>query len=420
MATQSNEKTSKSAKCRQIVLPIKEAEYQQFIDNQSFARGQIDFHYAQHPELFPRGMASGYVLNGTTRLSRKQGLRLRQIRVGREVYRIRPSFVLPYMQARTEEVWKGILLMRYAVPFWVIALLFGRNPMFWWRLFISFSNNNLVGTTVKSREKMPADVLADEYHTDTRKGEAYIATTVGGGCFLGVEAAEKADFECLAKSYGVFKSELRVAFPGFALRSVNTDGWAATQKAWRHLWGKIAIVECFLHAWLKVRDRATAKMRELFHEVSRKVWDCYRAENKRSLSQRLRRLKAWALKNIPECPMRENVVKLCQKSRRWLFHLDQPQAHRTSNALDRLMKSLNRHAFYIQEFHSSIAMTSKNFMAFALLFNFAPFCPQMRKDTDLFCPSARLNGKIYHQNWLHNLLISASIGGEGGNHYNPL
>lgn len=420
MATQNNGKSPKPPKYRQIVLPIKEAEYLQFIENQTFARERIGFYYGQHPELFPSGMASGYVLNGSTRLSRKQGLRLRQIRVADEVFRIRPSFVLPYMQGRTEEVWKAALLMRYAVPFWVIALLFGHDAMFWWRLFIGFSGNNLVGTTVKGREKMPADVLADEYHTDTRKGEAYVATTVGGGCFLGLEAAEKADSECLTRAYGVFKTELHRVFPGFSLHSVNTDGWAATQKAWRCLWKKIAIVECFLHAWLKVRDRATVKMEKLFHEVSEKVWDCYRAENKRSMSQRLRRVKDWALKNIPQCPMRENIVKLCQKSRRWLFHLDQPQAHRTSNALDRLMKSMNRHAFYIQEFHSSLAMTSKNFRAFALLFNFAPFCPQLRKDTEFFCPAARLNGKIYHENWLHNLLISASLGGEGGNHYNPL
>lgn len=420
MATQSNEKIRKPPTFRQIVLPIKEADYPQFIENQSFAREQIGRYLELHPELFPSAAHSGYVLNGSTRRSSKQGLRMRQIRAGGETYRIRPSFVLPYMQARTDEVWKGMLLMRYAVPFWVIALLFGGNPMFWWRLFIGLSTNNLVGTTVKSREKMPADLLADEYHTDTRKGEAYVATTVGGGCFLGVEAAQKADFECLTKAYGTFKAELHRVFAGFSPRSVNTDGWTATQKAWRSLWERIAIVECFLHAWLKVRDRAVAKVEKRFHEASEKVWDCYRAENKRSMSQRLRRLKAWALKNVPECPMRENLLKLCQKSRKWLFHLDQPQAHRTSNALDRLMKSMNRHAFYIQEFHSTLAMTSKNFRAFALIFNFAPFCPQITADSELFCPAARLNGKIYHENWLHNLLVAASIGGEGGHHYNPL
>lgn len=77
-------------------------------------------------------------------------------------------------------------LTRCSVPYWVIALLFGGNLMYWWRLFIALSTNSLVGTSVKSREKMSADVLAAEYHTDTHKGEAYIATTVGGSCSLGV------------------------------------------------------------------------------------------------------------------------------------------------------------------------------------------------------------------------------------------
>jgi hypothetical protein len=65
-------------------------------------------------------------------------------------------------------------------------------------------------------------------------------------------------------------------------------------------------------------------------------------------------------------------------------------------------------------------MTSMKFRVFAHLVNFASFCPQLRKETDLFCPAARLNGKIFHENWLHNLFISASLGGENGHHYNPL
>ncbi|MFT7452754.1 MAG: hypothetical protein ACI9VN_003489, partial [Patescibacteria group bacterium] len=42
-------------------------------------------------------------------------------------------------------------------------------------------------------------------------------------------------------------------------------------------------------------------------------------------------------------------------------------AHKTSNMMDRLMRAMNRHAFNSQMFHSSIASTSKNFRAFALL-----------------------------------------------------
>jgi len=57
-------------------------------------------------------------------------------------------------------------------------------------------------------------------------------------------------------------------------------------------------------------------------------------------------------------------------------------------------------------------VTTKNFRAFALLFNFTPFSPRVRnQQQDLYCPDARLNGFVYHQDWLQNLMISASLGG---------
>ena len=112
MATQSNEKNRKPPKTRQIVFPPKEAEYPKFIDNQSFAREQVDLYLGLHPELFPPAAVRGYVYNGTAQPSSKQGIRLRQIRAGGETYRVRPSFVLPYLQARTDKVWKATLRLR--------------------------------------------------------------------------------------------------------------------------------------------------------------------------------------------------------------------------------------------------------------------------------------------------------------------
>lgn len=118
IATQNNEKSRKQAKNRQIVLPIREADYPQFIENKSFVRERLNNQLALHPELFPAGMANRYVLNSTTRKYSKQGLRLRQAIVGGQTYRIHLSFELPYVQGRTDDVWKGLLLLRYAAPFW--------------------------------------------------------------------------------------------------------------------------------------------------------------------------------------------------------------------------------------------------------------------------------------------------------------
>ncbi len=118
--------------------------------------------------------------------------------------------------------------------------------------------------------------------------------------------------------------------------------------------------------------------------------------------------------------MKNNILKLCQKKNRWLVHLDFPTAHKTSNMLDRLMRSMNRHAFNSQMFHASVESTSNNFRAFALLYNFVPSCPSAWDDSQVLkSPAARLNGFVYHKNWMHNLLISASRGGFR-NQCNPL
>ena len=60
--------------------------------------------------------------------------------------------------------------------------------MYWYRLFIWFSSNNLVGTTIKSKSNLPVHVLGDEHHTKSLKVKQYIATTVGKECILGAEA----------------------------------------------------------------------------------------------------------------------------------------------------------------------------------------------------------------------------------------
>ena len=61
--------------------------------------------YAQHPELFPEGIEEGFSFHDVIPSS-KQNLRMRRIKLKRneEVYQLRPSFVMPYMIGRTQEV----------------------------------------------------------------------------------------------------------------------------------------------------------------------------------------------------------------------------------------------------------------------------------------------------------------------------
>lgn len=415
MALKDNEKGN-----RTIVLKLSEADYGVFMDDPYTARQFIDGAYRRSPELFPCSMAKGYKLNGKTRQSRKSGIRMRKIKVGEHTYQIRPCYLLSYMRGRTDALEKPLFLLRFGVPFWALAYVFGNTAMYWYRLFISLGQYSVVGTTIHSAHGLPSHLLADEYHVHVKGVLCYLATTVSTGCILGVAAVRSACSDALEKGYGVFKEEACFLKKDYRPLTVNTDGWQPTQNAWRALFSRLFIIECFLHAYIKVRDRATKPLRPLFNSAADKIWHVYNAGSKRHMAQRLRRLAQWSQTHLPECPMKDNLVKLCQKKKRWLAHLDFPDAYRTSNSLDRLMKFMDRHAIAAQGFHSSLDATTANLRAFALVYNFTPSSPMITaKSPDLHSPAARLNGYVYHTNWLHNLLIAASLAGYR-QHSNPL
>ena len=141
-------------------------------------------------------------------MSAKQRLPIRRIilRDG-TAYSIRPSFLMPYLTARADEVEAPLFLRKFGVPFWALARVFGRDPMFYYRLECALGRASIVGTTVKV--DLPEHLAADEHH-QTRDGEKiYIATTVGGGCCLGAEPAEAAGTDELTAAYGVFREEAR-------------------------------------------------------------------------------------------------------------------------------------------------------------------------------------------------------------------
>ena len=393
---------------RTIVLPISEPAYPFFMNDPKKAHEIIGQHYREFPELFPAEMSAGYCLNGKTRISKKMGVQMRKIRIGDVSYRIRPSYLLPYLRGKSQEAYHGLFLLRFGVPFWALALVFGRNAMWWYRLYVSLGRYSLVQTSV-AKTDVPDDILADEHHIRVKGEKAYVATTVGKGCFLGMEASTGADEESLTAAYGVFKQEASDTCGDYQPKSVNTDGWKSTQNAWRALFPGIVVIECFLHAFLKVRDRATKKLKAYFDLAADKIWDCYRAESIKSFAQQIRRLREWATNQVPESAMKTNILKLCQKKDKWTAHFASPQTFRTSNMLDRLMRAMDRHAYNSQMFHSSIEATSYNFRAFALVYNFSPSAPKVcRENQNLESPMARLNGFVYHSNWLENLMVATS------------
>jgi len=408
---------------RTLRLPIPEAIYEHFIDDVSFARVIIDQCYAESPELFPDQFDEGYIFNGLTTPSVKQGYRCRRIelKANKVTFMVTPIFLMPYMTALTEDVEKTLFLRRFNVPYWGLTYISGHNDMFWYRLEQSLGRLNLVGTTIKDPKQLPQDLLADEKHTRLQGEKHYIAMTVAKECILGSEMTDSASEVALTKAYGVFAEEARSVNPDYSPETVNTDGWQATQNAWQHWFPQITVILCFLHAFIKIRDRATKVLSDSFHKASEKVWDAYRAKDKATFAQRLRRLREWTKKQVPDSPMKDNILALCRKRDRFIKSYDHEKAHKTSNMVDRLMKFFDRACFNAQYFHGTLASGQQRVRAWAILWNFCPSSPTTVKKYDgQLSPAERLNNKRYADNWLENLLAHASMNGTSGYQQNPL
>ena len=260
---------------RTICLPIEEEDYLRIIHDPKAFRRTLDDCFRQTPELFPVNFALGYELKDD-RMSAKQQIPIRHILLKDDsAYSIRPSFLMPYMTAHTADVEGPLFLRKFGVPFWALARVFGGDPMSWYRMECGLGRFSVVGTTVRTAT-LPEHLLADEHHQGLDGQKVYIATTVGNGCCLGAEPAEAAGSDKLKVAYQVFKDEACDVSPKYAPKTVSTDGWKGTQAAWKMLFTKVVILLCFLHGWLKIRDRAK-HLKEVFAEVSRRVWDTYHA-----------------------------------------------------------------------------------------------------------------------------------------------
>ena len=393
-----------------ICLPFDKGTYESIVNDPVQFRSALDGAFRDMPELFPAAFAHGYTLKDSYS-SKKTGLCLRRIECNTtaQAFSIRPSFVLPYMTGLTEDVEDPLFLRSFGVPFWALTRVFGKCPMFWYRLEIALGRNSIVGTTVRQAD-IPVNLLADEHHQTLDGEKVYIATTVAEGCCLGAAVSLTADEEGLTEAYEVFKQEALNVEPDYQPKTVNTDGWAATRAGWRVLFPMIMVLRCFLHGWLNIRARGK-HLKDVFRTLGDKVWDAYRAENPRSMVQRLRRLREWARKVLTGVVL-EQVIKLCDKSNEYAQTYEHPGCHRTSNMLDRVMRPMNRYFEDGQHLHGSRKAANQHSRAWALIHNFVPWSPvTVKANEEQRCPAERLNGHRYHDDWLQNLLISASLAG---------
>lgn len=397
---------------RTITLPITEEQYAEILDNpQRFRREWVDPFFADCPELFPPDFEKGYEMNGRYH-SKRLGLDIRRIALRNgEQYQVRPAFALPMMVGRVEDVEAALFLRKFGVPYWALVRVFGHNLSFWYRLETSIGRNSIVGTTVKT-VPVPKNLLADEKHEKIGGEKAYIATTVAEGVVLGAEVSPTASKDDLQKAYGVFKAEAEEVEPEYAPKTVNTDGWAGTIGAWASLFVDIVLIRCFLHAWLRIRERAK-NLKEQFFEIGKRVWDVYYSETKTVMSQRIRRLRDWAKKNLNGI-VQEKVLDLCAKQAEWSLWYEEgcENAHTTSNMLDRLMRQQDGYFDRGQHFHGDLESANLRSRSWAILHNYWPWSPEAVVENEgTICPAERLNGKRYSDCWLTNLFVAASLAG---------
>lgn len=389
------------------------------IYDKSAFRQLLDEYIKDYPEIFPAAIGQGYKLHGRLPQSKKlPEVTLRRIQLKAQddqgqaqVFTIAPCFVLPYMTGYTDEVEKALFLYeKFGVPFWGLTYVFGRNDMYWYRLTQNLGRNSIVGTTIKEPAKLPEHLLADEKHTDLNGQKAYLALTVAQDCVLGASIATAADEKQLTAAYAHFKAEAQQLKPDYQPQTVNTDGWTATGLAWLTLFPTIVIIRCFLHAFIKIRA-CCKRMKNDFVEIQSRVWEIYHAADPLTFMKNVAELKTWALLSLPQGTGLDAILNLCAKTPVFIKAYAYPDAYRTSNMIDRHMEPLARFLYNIKYFNGHLTSAERSVRAWAISHNFLPYCPRAQLGRDFKSPAHKLNGFVYRDNWLENLLVSASMRG---------
>lgn len=248
-----------------------------------------------------------------------------------------------------------------------------------------------------------------------------MAVTAAVGVILGAALCLQSDTDSLKAGYGEFKTEAAAAFPQYQPQSVNLDGWEATIGAWQWLFPTIVIMRCFLHVVLGIQQRCRSQS-DLFSQLTQRLWHLYRSLNPAEFGQRLRRLWEWAFQSdttIPETIQAKlQALKALATNFKQTFQI--PEAARTSNAVDRMMNYQDRVLYSMQYFHGSEAAARQALRAMAILWNFHLYIPKVRARAPYAkSPFEALNGFCYHDHWLRNLLIAASLNGRNTGQFVP-
>lgn len=396
-----------------IRLPFEQESYEKDVSHPEGFRKKLDELISQYPELFPKGIKAGYRLHSQVK-SRKCGIVIRRIelRSDKSLYRIAPSFVLPYMSGFVEKrIEDGLLLRKYGVPSWVLSQVLGGSAMFWDRLECSLGRFSIVGTTIKKADCLPLDYACDEKISWFGKQQVYVAMTCAKECVLGMSVSYGLKEKDFTQAYGVFAKEIRDVKTNFQPRTVNIDGFRITQNAWNNNFKKVVLILCFLHGILKIRKWAKGE-KSLHKPLMDQIWGVYHTYDSANFLDKMEGLYQWVNENIQDKRIIEQVTKLYSKTFEYEKAFDWSGCYRTSNMVDRQMDRFDRFIYNCKYFHGHRSTTELKVRAWALLHNFAPFCSKTdRLKGGLQSKAAALNGFVYHESWIQNLLCAASRNG---------
>ena len=234
------------------------------------------------------------------------------------------------------------------------------------------------------------------------KPAAFFRRTAAGGCLLGVALTDEADQTHLEEAYGVFAKEAKELFPNYQPKTVNTDGWWATQNAFKALFAGIVPILCFLHGFLKVRDRCYKD-----HDLHERIWNVYHADHIRMFDRRMKAFKKWFEKQSWSASVQSMTAKIWKRAKQYRQAYQHEGCYRTSNQVDRLMNRLTRNMYAARGLHGHQTTSELRLRGWALLNNFRPFAKRAGTKREFDSPAHRINKKKYHNNWLQNLMISA-------------
>ena len=393
---------------RQICLPLSKQQYDDIWNDSAKVRIWIDQMIKESPELFPEQIADGYHLKGKAKPSVKMpDIQLRQIEIGKQRYYLRPSFVMPAFSGTTDELEAPMELLAHGIPLWLVVKVFGHNEMFWLRQMQRLGRNSIVGSTVREPESLPKHLAADEHHGHWRGEKGYIATTASEGCLLGVALTDQASDKSLTEAYGVFQKEATELAPSYKPVTVNTDGWFSTQNAFQALFPGIVTILCFLHGFLKVRERGRSE-----HELHERIWEIYHSTDIRMFDRRMKAFRKWFESHQWSKSVSEMTAKLWKRADQYRQSFKHAGCYRTSNQVDRLMNRMTRLMYSGRGLHGNQAASESRLRGWALMVNFIPYAHRSNVEREFACPAHRLSGKNYSDNWLENLLLSASMNGK--------